>query len=959
MKKSCIAVFLLITLLKVSGQNTVGLPDVVNHPKKVYGGGLQNWDISQDEAGNIFVANNEGLLSFDGRYWALHPLPNRTIVRSVQVGRNGKIFVGGQDELGYFEPDKGGRLIYRSLLNKIPANELAFGDVWDIIQINQDIWFRTAKRIFKYSGSAMAVFPAASEWGFLGAVNGKLYAQDFEKGLLIYENGAWRTLFARNPSPTNDAITGLHAIDGNQLMVIHLKGGIFISDGKGLKRMTHPNLAVIQSARIYATEKLPDGRFALATNTNGIYIIDQTGKRIQHFGLREGLQNNNVLSIRADRNNNLWLGLDNGIDYIAYNSAIKRIDPSEGKMAAYSCLVQNGILYVGTSNGTWKTTLDNLPDLSFSQQPFLTIENTKGQAWSITEINNQILLGHHEGVFRIQQSKAVPVLLGKGFWNFKPLSATYPTSKILAGNYQGLQLIDYSSERFVPGKTFSPFEESSRYVVIDGEQNIWISHPYHGVFRLQRDTGHATQWKTYGVAEGLPSQLNNHIFKVLEQMVVGTEKGVYRYDPKADRFEADPTYAKWLGNQSIRYLQDDATGNIWFVHEKTVGWIDRSSANTSIVYLPELKKKLLSGFEFIYPYNDNNVFMAGEAGLYHVNLSKYRKQQENLEVSIRGVRLGLHSDSLLFGGFGLLDENSKVTIGPNERNIRFEYSTAPITDPESLEYSYRLAGFEDQWSEWTKRTEKEFTNLPPGNYQFEVKARNNLGSESKPVSFPFLLSSPWYQTPIAWIFYLLLAGGLFFWRYRFLQNKFRRQQLLFEEEQKKLQYILELEKTRAESELISVKSQNLETEIQFKNSELASTAMHLVKKGELITRLKTELNQLIRRVDVPAAQTEVKKMIKQLEEDDQIDQEWDQFAKHFDKVHSDFVMQLKTKHPDISPNEVKLCSYLRMNLSSKEIAQLLNISVRGVEISRYRLRKKLNLQGGENLFDYLIQLQKG
>ena len=166
MKKTSIAVLFLFALMQVSGQNTVGLPDVVNHPKKVYGGGLQNWDISQDEAGNIFVANNEGLLSFDGRYWALHPLPNRTIVRSVQVGRNGKIFVGGQDELGYFEPDKSGRLIYKSLLNKIPANELAFGDVWDIIQINQDIWFRSPKRIFKYSGSAMAVFPAASEWGF-------------------------------------------------------------------------------------------------------------------------------------------------------------------------------------------------------------------------------------------------------------------------------------------------------------------------------------------------------------------------------------------------------------------------------------------------------------------------------------------------------------------------------------------------------------------------------------------------------------------------------------------------------------------------------------------------------------------------------------------------------------------------------------------------------------------------
>jgi DNA-binding CsgD family transcriptional regulator len=342
-----------------------------------------------------------------------------------------------------------------------------------------------------------------------------------------------------------------------------------------------------------------------------------------------------------------------------------------------------------------------------------------------------------------------------------------------------------------------------------------------------------------------------------------------------------------------------------------------------------------------------------------VNLSKYRKQREKLEVGIRGVRLGLQADSLLYGGFGKIEENSRLKIGPEERNIRFEYSAAPITDPESIEYSYRLNGFQNKWSEWTKRTEKEFTNLPAGNYLFEVKARNNLGNESTAVSFPFVLASPWYQTKAAWLFYFLVIAGILFWRYRFLQNKFRQQQQQFDDEQRKLQYILELEKNRAENELISVKSQTLETEIQFKNSELASAAMHLVKKGELISKLKSDLNQLIRRVDVPTAQTEVKKMIKQLEEDDQIDQEWDQFAKHFDKVHSDFVLLLKEKHPDISPNEVKLCSFLRMNLSSKEIAQLLNITVRGVEISRYRLRKKLNLQGGENLFDYLIQLQKG
>lgn len=443
-----------------------------------------------------------------------------------------------------------------------------------------------------------------------------------------------------------------------------------------------------------------------------------------------------------------------------------------------------------------------------------------------------------------------------------------------------------------------------------------------------------------------------------EQLLVGTEKGVYRYNVKSDRFEPDPLYQELLGDQSIRYLQEDGNGNVWFFHEKTVGWINRSAGKPSVMYLPELNNRLLSGFEFIYPYNEENVFLAGESGLYHVNLQKYRQQQEKLEVRIRGVRLGLQADSILYGGFDGEALGQTFKIDPSGKNIRFEFTAPPSTHSESLEYSYRLDGYENRWSEWTKRTEKEFTNLPPGDYTFEVKVRDNLGAESAVTRFYFRILPAWYRTPLAWIVYIILFVGLIFGRLRFQQNKFRKQQQAFEEEQKRLRYIHELERSKSEGELVSLRSQNLESEIQFKNSELAASAMHLVKKGELITRLKAELNQLMRRVDTPAAQSELKKMIKQLEEDDQIDQEWDQFAKHFDKVHSDFVMLLKAKHPDISPGEMKLCSFLRMNLSSKEIAQLLNISVRGVEISRYRLRKKLNLQNGENLFDYLIGLQQ-
>ena len=114
---------------------------------------------------------------------------------------------------------------------------------------------------------------------------------------------------------------------------------------------------------------------------------------------------------------------------------------------------------------------------------------------------------------------------------------------------------------------------------------------------------------------------------------------------------------------------------------------------------------------------------------------------------------------------------------------------------------------------------------------------------------------------------------------------------------------------------------------------------------------------MMKGIDNSQAIAELKKLIKSLSEDANMDKEWEHFSKHFDKVHSDFLVELKEKHPAITPNELKLSAYLRMNLSTKEIAQLMNISVRGVEISRYRLRKKLALPSETSLFDYLIGIQ--
>lgn len=952
---------LLLLPLGVHSQNTIGLPDVINYSKQQYSAGLQNWDIDQDKNGVIYVANNEGLLSYDGRNWNLYPLPNKTIVRSVEIGPDSKIYVGGQDELGYFIPASNGRLQYHSLTRFIPAKDKTFGDVWDIVAYKADVFFRSNNKIFRFANENAATYYAPLEWSFLGSCNGHLYAHDYKAGLMVFENDAWVPLPVKSDFPQGDPVTNILSISKDSAIVTTLKDGLFMLSGTGLSPLESVNNRFFATERIYASTTISSEWIALATSNSGVYIVNLKGNIIQHFSGREGLQNNNVLSIFLDRQSNLWLGLDNGIDFVAYNSAIKQVNPVLQNGSGYTTIIYNNMLYAGTSNGLYSVPLQPMKDLSFSKGDFLPVANAKAQTWGLAEINNQLLLGNHEGAFVIKGNTAQAISTNPGFWNFVPLSSTFPAAQIVAGNYKGLFFFDFNNGQFTQSSKLPGFDESSRFVALDKYDNTWVSHPYHGVYRITKNSDGTYKTTLYTDKNGLPSTLNNHIYKIKNEVVVAAEKGVFVYNHDKDIFEPSAFYNKLLGSQSIRYLKEDAAGNIWFIHEKTLGVIDLSGKEPSVLYLPELRNKMLSGFEFIYSVNENNIFLGGEKGFFHINYEKYKKTLPDLQLQVRSVHIVSKTDSLLFGGYfngvnekQVQDAGDIPSVSFDWKTIRFEFSSSLFGYQSNLEYSYRLKGFDDNWSDWTSRTEKEYTNLTAGSFTFEVKVRSNLGNESAPATYSFKVLPPWYQTIWAKIVYLLLLVAGLFTLYKWQQKKFDLQQQKYEEEQKKLQYIHELELNKTESELVTLRNEKLETEINFKNSELASSAMHLVKKGELLSKIKEGLTHIMKVFDNPQANAEIKKLIKTLGEDDNIDKEWENFTKHFDKVHSDFVASLKEKHPTITGNELKLSAYLRMNLSTKEIAQLMNISVRGVEISRYRLRKKLGIASETSLFDYLM-----
>ena len=203
------AVFFLISSLHSLAQNTIGLPEIINYTKQAYNAGTQNWDIRQGRNGILYFGNNEGLVSFDGTFWNLYPLPNRTILRSIEISKDQKIYTGGQSEFGYFAPDKNGFLVYHSLLNLIPARDRSFDDVWNICFYGNEIFFRTNKRIFQLSNNKITVHPTRSEWRFIGTCNNMLIAEDHENGALVYQNGTWVPFLRNSGLPITSLITSL------------------------------------------------------------------------------------------------------------------------------------------------------------------------------------------------------------------------------------------------------------------------------------------------------------------------------------------------------------------------------------------------------------------------------------------------------------------------------------------------------------------------------------------------------------------------------------------------------------------------------------------------------------------------------------------------------------------------------------------------------------------------------
>ena len=949
----------------VSGQvKDTGIPSIINHSRMSTGSGTQNWDITQSRSGFMYFGNNDGILEYDGTGWNVYPLPNASVVRSV-LAVGDTIYAGAFEEIGFLAPDDKGRLIWQSLNHLVPEKYRQFAEIWHIYSTSGRIVFQSFFYLFIYEDDKIHVVEPPSDMSLMHDANGLLYVADNENGFFVLENDRL-VLVSDHPVFFRNEIRFVLPYRHQQLLIGTSNEGVLIWDGAHLHEWNaHTNTELIKG-NLYSGTRLSGGDYAFGTISNGLFIADTEGRILQHINRYKGLQNNTILCVYEDRRKNLWLGLDNGVDYVEVSSPLTFLNYNYNIESTYASIIHNDILYIGTNQGLFAGRWDQVRNSLNIDETFTLIEGTEGQVWSLEVIEGKLLCGHNFGSFQIDGFQARQISDIRGYWSF--LQPPGATDTLIAGTYTGLVRFVKQNENWVFYDEIEGFNESSRNVYMEDDRTLWVSHGYRGLYKLQLSTDLSKTEKVqfFYNSCGLPESLPYNIQRVNDNMFITTYEGIFTYDAQTGSFsDQNELMDLFAGKGFVDKIQEDAYGNLWYFTNEYMGVMrlleDGAFRDITTPFFG-LIDYMIPAFHNILIFDRQSVLIGSQNGLIHYEpgmIKDYSLAEALLftEVTFYGndSRNAFH----YFHDY-LLNDREEMSRMPFVLNsVSFRFTIAAFENPHKLSFSYRLIGLEEQWSDWETLNFKEYTNLMEGSYVFEVKARNAYGVESQVKSFRFSIAPPFFRSITAYVIYALLiltiiAINIYYIRRRILRIRIR-EKVRHEKRLARREQIFKEKTALSEKEILHLRNESLQSEMRHKNQELANATLHLIQKNKALTNLKNELNQVLK--SMPSDNPEkhnVIKLLKAINRDLRNEKNWELFNSYFDEVHQDFISRLKLKYEELTPKELRLCAYLRMNISTKEIAPLMNISIRGVEISRYRLRKKLQLDNKENLADFLI-----
>jgi AraC family chitin signaling transcriptional activator len=912
------------------------LPPIQSYLPKDYNGANQNWMITQSKDREIFIANNQGLLTFNGSRWNMFFSENGSIIRSAKFIDN-RVYTGSYQDFGYWEKTNKGLYVYTSLAEKSKSIIDNDEEFWDVLNYDDWIIFQSLSRLIMFNKVSEKVefFDPKEEISNSFIVDSRLYFTS-KSGLYTFLNGD-KLLLSSDPRLTNtkssNHIVSMFKDNENLLLITDELESFELYPNGVLLPWNISSSLLNEGNTVYSAIRLKDNGFAIGTVGQGVILLNEKGSYLNTIDKSRGIGNNTVLSVFEDLDSNIWLALDNGISVINSKSPFRIFNDYDGVLGTvYASKHYGDLLYIGTNQGLFYKKYN-------SSDSFKIIENTSGQVWNLSVLNNQLFCGHNEGTFQIHNNQAHKIEGTSGSWAFKTIPEA--SDLILEGSYYGFKVLKKDNGSWKVRNKIIGFETSSRLFEIAKNKKVIVSHGYRGVYSLSFSKDYH-ELLNVKIDTSVSIGGNVSLGKFDDKIYYNYDKGFFKYNPENDNFKKDVFLSELSSKELINgIIINDNDNKLWmssksYMNYMTKDFVSNERKIKSILFPEKLRKTV---FENISITKDKHYIIGTNNGYIDFNLETY--SQVTPDILIEKIEVSeINKPSIA------VNKSVFTELEYNFNNIKIIFNTRNYQKFQTVKYQYILEGYLDQWSPLSEDSEVVFSNLKPGDYFFKVKSYYGGIVSSNEKTFEFSIQPPWYWSNLMITNYILtLVITIFFINRAYINFYRNKEEKINRINQNKLE-LKEIEKRQA---LMTIENNKLQDDIEGKNRELAISTMSMIKKNQFLSKIKLDLKKI-------EPTENVFSVIKMIDRNLNNKDDWKFFEEAFNNADKDFLKKVKDTHPSLTNNDLRLCAYLRLNLSSKDISPLLNISLSSVEIKRYRLRKKMNLTHNEGLTDHLLSL---
>lgn len=951
------AAFVLMLALPLPS-SAIGLKVVKEYPQTLLAT-AKTWSIDVYNDEWSFFATQDGLIQYDGSAARMFTLNNHYSLRSVKVDSvKGRVLVGGISEFGYFYPSPVSSLEYVCLSDSL-GQDRHIGNIWGI--------YAHQGTVIAQGDVKIAIYHEDSGKYDLVDTHCKLDCSNLIEGVLWL--GTDRGLKLLMGKRVIDA-PGAKALDGKRIrailpfgqamLVVTAYDGVYMYDRSALSRLEAVSLAARSLGEVFCAD-VYDGMLVLGCVESGVGVINLTSGATTIYDESNGLANNTALAVRFDHSGDLWAGLDMGVSKIKMTTPVETFNNKALSIGSgYVLETVRDKIYLGTNRGLFY--VDYIPGADLSRARFNRVMGLTGQVWGLSRIGNELFCCHDRGLYVVDGMKVARVGDISGIWSVQKLRSD--NTKLLAGSYVGFYVLSKESGEWRVEDKIQGFSESCYNFEQESPTALWCRGGEDGVYRILLDSNGRNVEKTEifrSTVDGVPLTSDVSVSRIDNDIYFATNSGIYRFDSQRHEVVRDEAVSLLLGSpRKVRriekqggwlyaltekeIIQSDPAGILGFRRIPLVNGEGRNMHDGDLLFdvAPGyVAYPTSTGYTF-YDFADPSLPVSGTDSI------------PSVKARINRFAVTTPKDSTLYVG-NFLGRKGSLSLEYSCNSIKIEFG-GDLHDGVGTLYSCRLN--DGKWSAPSLSGVKEYTDLAEGNYLFQVKAIGVDGSESLD-EIRFEVLPPWWRSVWAMAVYAVLLGFAIWGGVLLERRRVRMRQMevarVKDDEMARRQAAFEWESKIKDHKIVELEKEQLDKELRHKAQEMATVMMSLSHKNEMLQTVKRGLQEIHQML--PKTSTDAKKAIMELQGkvmvDIRSDEVFGRVVEEFDLVHNDFIKRLRAGFPDLTNNEILMCAYLKMNLSTKEIAPLLNIYVRGVETMRYRIRKKFQLDRDMSLTDFL------